>query len=184
MQAAKPLFDYPKYWAECFGPAPFLPMSREEMDRVVKNGAVELWRGLREHKGTSAEDFAESFRSGDYFASYGTYGSGIYFSENQRGAEDYAWDYVGVRGAVVRAALRADARVITHEDLALQIRGTNYRALDQGGISVNTAHWLTDNAGRYAASMGYDAIKIDGMNSYNVLNRTALFTEAESVSFR
>ncbi|MCL7461141.1 YgiQ family radical SAM protein [Pseudomonas sp. NW5] len=32
MQAAKPLFDYPKYWAECFGPAPFLPMSREEMD--------------------------------------------------------------------------------------------------------------------------------------------------------
>jgi len=32
MHAAKPLFDYPKYWAECFGPAPFLPMSREEMD--------------------------------------------------------------------------------------------------------------------------------------------------------
>jgi uncharacterized radical SAM protein YgiQ len=26
------IFDYPKYWAECFGIAPFLPMSREEMD--------------------------------------------------------------------------------------------------------------------------------------------------------
>ena len=26
------LFDYPKYWAECYGPAPFLPMSRAEMD--------------------------------------------------------------------------------------------------------------------------------------------------------
>ena len=26
------LFDYPKYWAECFGSAPFLPMSRAEMD--------------------------------------------------------------------------------------------------------------------------------------------------------
>ena len=26
------LFDYPKYWAECFGTAPFLPMSRAEMD--------------------------------------------------------------------------------------------------------------------------------------------------------
>ncbi|HKM16459.1 MAG TPA: YgiQ family radical SAM protein [Marinospirillum sp.] len=26
------IFDYPKYWAECFGTAPFLPMSREEMD--------------------------------------------------------------------------------------------------------------------------------------------------------
>ncbi len=34
MQAVKPLFDYPKYWAECFGPAPFLPMSREEMDQL------------------------------------------------------------------------------------------------------------------------------------------------------
>lgn len=31
---AKPLFDYPRYWAECFGPAPFLPMSREEMDQL------------------------------------------------------------------------------------------------------------------------------------------------------
>ena len=32
MHVAKPLFDYPKYWAECFGPAPFLPMNRKEMD--------------------------------------------------------------------------------------------------------------------------------------------------------
>lgn len=28
----KQLFDYPKYWAECYGTAPFLPMSRHEMD--------------------------------------------------------------------------------------------------------------------------------------------------------
>ncbi len=32
MPAARPLFDYPKYWAECFGAAPCLPMSRDEMD--------------------------------------------------------------------------------------------------------------------------------------------------------
>ena len=24
--------SYPKYWAECFGDAPYLPMSRKEMD--------------------------------------------------------------------------------------------------------------------------------------------------------
>lgn len=30
--AATPLFSYRQYWAECFGIAPFLPMSREEMD--------------------------------------------------------------------------------------------------------------------------------------------------------
>ena len=28
------LFDYPKYWAECLLPAPFLPMSRDEMDQL------------------------------------------------------------------------------------------------------------------------------------------------------
>nr|WP_255536129.1 YgiQ family radical SAM protein [Polynucleobacter sp. 30F-ANTBAC] len=28
------LDSYPKYWAECFGTAPFLPMSREEMDQL------------------------------------------------------------------------------------------------------------------------------------------------------
>ncbi len=28
------LFDYPPYWAECYGRAPFLPMSRHEMDEL------------------------------------------------------------------------------------------------------------------------------------------------------
>lgn len=31
---AEHLFSRPKYWAECFGPAPFLPMSRAEMDQL------------------------------------------------------------------------------------------------------------------------------------------------------
>ena len=30
----QPIFDYRKYWAECFGTAPFLPMSRAEMDKL------------------------------------------------------------------------------------------------------------------------------------------------------
>src|ERR1700719_2854390 len=32
--AAKPLFSYRPYWAPRFGPAPFLPMSRAEMDEL------------------------------------------------------------------------------------------------------------------------------------------------------
>lgn len=31
---AKHLFSYPKYWAECFGPAPFLPSTRAEMEQL------------------------------------------------------------------------------------------------------------------------------------------------------
>ena len=34
MQAETSLFSYPKYWAECYGTAPFLPMSRHEMDQL------------------------------------------------------------------------------------------------------------------------------------------------------
>ena len=32
--AVKPLFAWDKYWAECFGSAPFLPMNRDEMDQL------------------------------------------------------------------------------------------------------------------------------------------------------
>ncbi len=34
MQAARDLFSYRKHWAHRFGPAPFLPMSRAEMDEL------------------------------------------------------------------------------------------------------------------------------------------------------
>ena len=34
MRAAIPLFAHDRYWAECFGTAPFLPMSRAEMDTL------------------------------------------------------------------------------------------------------------------------------------------------------
>jgi uncharacterized radical SAM protein YgiQ len=34
MQAATPLFSYRPYWAKRFGPAPFLPMSRAEMEAL------------------------------------------------------------------------------------------------------------------------------------------------------
>ena len=34
MQTARDLFSYRKHWAHRFGPAPFLPMSRAEMDEL------------------------------------------------------------------------------------------------------------------------------------------------------
>ncbi|WP_426415491.1 YgiQ family radical SAM protein [Aestuariirhabdus sp. LZHN29] len=34
MTAPNHLFSYRKYWAECYGTAPFLPMSRDEMDQL------------------------------------------------------------------------------------------------------------------------------------------------------
>ncbi|MEM7208200.1 MAG: YgiQ family radical SAM protein [Pseudomonadota bacterium] len=34
IKTAPGLFSYPKFWAECYGTAPFLPMSRAEMDEL------------------------------------------------------------------------------------------------------------------------------------------------------
>lgn len=34
LKAERGLFSYPKYWAECYGTAPFLPTSRAEMDAL------------------------------------------------------------------------------------------------------------------------------------------------------
>lgn len=34
IQPERDLFSWPKYWAACLGPAPFLPMSRDEMDQL------------------------------------------------------------------------------------------------------------------------------------------------------
>ncbi len=34
MPAVTPLFSYPKFWAECFGTADFLPTSQDEMDQL------------------------------------------------------------------------------------------------------------------------------------------------------
>jgi len=34
VKPVKNLFDFPKHWAECYGPAPMLPMSRQEMDQL------------------------------------------------------------------------------------------------------------------------------------------------------
>ena len=34
MKTARPLYDFDKYWAECYGTAPFLPMSHAEMDEL------------------------------------------------------------------------------------------------------------------------------------------------------
>jgi hypothetical protein len=59
-RAAKPITSYRKYWAARFGTAPFLPMSRAEMDKLGWDscdiihrdrrrvcGPPELWHGGR-----------------------------------------------------------------------------------------------------------------------------------------
>ncbi|EKY25539.1 hypothetical protein HMPREF0185_02809 [Brevundimonas diminuta 470-4] len=45
-RAAKPLTSYRPYWARRFGTAPFLPMSRAEMDFNTRSPKTASRRGL------------------------------------------------------------------------------------------------------------------------------------------
>jgi hypothetical protein len=42
-RAAKPITSYRPYWAKRFGTAPFLPMSRAEMDSSAGTAATSSW---------------------------------------------------------------------------------------------------------------------------------------------
>ena len=53
------LYSYPKYWAECFGTAPFLPMSKEEMEKELKNILDEYSPIL---EGVEAEDLTKKVK--------------------------------------------------------------------------------------------------------------------------
>lgn len=43
IQPDRDLFSWPQYWAACFGPAPFLPMSRERWINLAGIAATLFW---------------------------------------------------------------------------------------------------------------------------------------------
>ena len=49
MQEAPLLFGYDRYWAECYGTAPFLPMSRAEMDALKGDGGASWGNQMRSY---------------------------------------------------------------------------------------------------------------------------------------
>lgn len=50
IQPDRDLFSWPQYWAACFGPAPFLPMSREEMDQLGWDSCDNRPAGLEQQR--------------------------------------------------------------------------------------------------------------------------------------
>lgn len=138
-----------------------------ELKDLVKQGGTPIFRGI---SGDSHAEYADAFLNGDLFAGRGTYGNGTYFSSSKVDAQGFA----GKDGSLLAGVLSPDAKVAKVDDLVPgmlaerdAIRATG--ALKDGAIAADM--------GRYAASLGYDAI-YDG-NYYVVLNRTALAVEAK-----
>lgn len=143
------------------------PQDEEGMMRHGAAGASVLYRYLgppADDKGNRARagEFAQAFRSGEFFASRSCrWGSGAYFIP-----------YFGALGekgdVVIKAALRAEATVARFDHLAREMEHDGYDSAVPTGF----------NPGYYAACKGYDAYFVydeDFGNFYTiVLNRTAL----------
>lgn len=202
-----------------------------DVDAEVKAGGVEMWRGVVPFKGSStaaarsADDLVGGFRSGDYEPGTGIYGNGFYFSASDRVAGYYAEGATTKKrqkvtdGRTFRAALRADARVIDYDDVKVEYQAWRERIAPQtqtitdlyasgfktpaGQYSPHLVDSVANDPGRFAALMGYDAVRVtdrqDGApavageptakhpdsghrfsahTQYVLLNRTAVVVEA------
>lgn len=157
---------------------PATVVSRAEMDRQVKKGAIEMFRGVRPaHDGSkTASEIHEQFRSGPAFHGLGYSGNGTYLSSSRSEASSY--------GQVARYALRPGANVVDYRDLQ-QEQEKFLSALERYSVTWE----VFQDPGRYAAARGYDAIwwrrgeeagrKPGEEDEFIVLNRAAVLAEAQ-----
>lgn len=139
-------------------------VSSAQLDEEIAGGAKEIFRGL---SGSEAETYAAQFKTGEAFPGLGNYGNGHYFAPSRKVGEQYA-SSGNKPGALIRSALRADAKVITYDDLQKEMR--TLFSLGPDAIKVF-------DPGRLASALGFDAIYVPSTDFYVVLNRTALLVE-------
>lgn len=170
---------------------PATVMSTEDFDRAVaESGHAVMYRGVNPdsfwgegkwERRTGAEVHAQ-LREGDYQPGFGVFGNGHYFATDSAKAESFS---DGQPGSLGRYALHAQARVIDYTDL-LSEYGAFFDS-DYSSSPVGTQD-VTGDFGRYAASKGYDAIRVPvgtrmsgggtvQREEWVVLNRTALIAD-------
>lgn len=137
-------------------------VDNDVLDERIDAGWTELYRGM----GSTTEEgnrFADQFKSGDYFAGFGTNGNGTYTAFGDQ-AKSVADNY---GSTTVRMALRPDAKIVDSSDLFSEM------FTKTATMSTNERKIALD-FGRYATMQGYDAINLGNPKYMVVLNRTAL----------
>jgi hypothetical protein len=150
-------------------------VTRAELDAAVASGWTELWRGVQGSYTHTAAAINGRLRSGAYEPGKGLYGNGWYTSERRITAEGYRGrepktNFPAGGGAdfelsdldgpeepdsLVRFALGPDARVIDYDELtALRDKWLS------GQIGDPALRAYFSDPGRFAASLGYDAIRV------------------------
>lgn len=122
----------------------------------------EVHRGVKDSSTITGAKAKDEFINGDYWAGKGVDGNGYYSTENKSIAQKYT---NGNPENLISFKLNPDAKITTTDDLYEMSR------------SPSTPESVFNDAGRFAASMGYDAIvskSRTGSNLVIVLNRTAV----------
>jgi hypothetical protein len=137
-----------------------LPMvADEDVFQKLAEGQTIWMRGLRDKLASansprvSAAELLDALRSGRYYAGYGVFGNGTYTTNVAGTAVQYGG---GEIGNVVRILLSPAARVIEQKQLF-----DLYSDFIDTQPSDN-AKRIASDLGRFAAALGYDAIRVDG----------------------
>jgi hypothetical protein len=162
----------------------------DEINKAVASGCIELNRGLSSTKGISSQFYAKELLFGSMFpGTLSAIGNGIYFAVPSKQDLLYTplFPLVSVAalkytrgetsGALVRAALKATAKIAQCDDLKQDLRENRNRA-KRAGIN---------DLGAFAAALGFDAFAADGVYDdtdervFTVLNRGALIVQKVGV---
>ncbi len=162
-------------------------ISREELNRYIAAGEVEVFRGLADAR------YADAFREGSFFVGRGPSGSGAYTASGRDGLA-VARQFASVGdGTILRMVIKSDARIVLLEELeSCTFRERERRLIDlrewfaHGGRTryealVNAAHAEYDDLGRYAAFAGYDVVSIPDEEWHLIVNRTAVRVQKDNV---
>lgn len=173
-------------------------VGRSEMDRLVKSGHVELWRGVdpgmsNHTAGLTGREMNEQLRRGAFHPGRGMYGNGTYTSVDRRVAEVYAGfrdDPSPSRDNLVRLTIDPRARIVGRDELLLE-RDAYLRTVEN-----DTEASILADEGRFAATRGYDVVVVRGHSDgsdvidpatgnddyaqYVILNRGILVVQEET----
>lgn len=152
-------------------------VSSQEFQKIIDNGGTEVWRA------EETPNFAEQLRNGAYFTGTGVFGNGTYSTIDRAEAESYKPS----NGELLHIALRPEARTIDSSEALRKCASAADRYYDKAnGASddkleeqYRTYGTLIDDAGRWAALNGYDAIIANGGQFVVFLNRSAMAIERD-----
>jgi SPP1 gp7 family putative phage head morphogenesis protein len=159
-------------------------VTEEELESRKAKGWIGVYRGVRD---LNAKDFlapqlVEQFKTGSHYPGIGIYGNGTYTTTNIVTAGNYA---EGRTANLMTMAIDPTAKIIDYEKASeLMLDALQKRENEVGWreIKVQPEYDLFKDVGKFAVTMGYDAISVErggtsatGGNKeiyYVILNRT------------